>query len=120
MKSATVYSLGYLGCLFLVGFVFEKIFPHNLAYASLASWMAGFIFAAYFVPNIQKIALSYVIYFSVALISSVFDLGWLGSHDTAGSIFFPALAAVVFVSPLIATLVVIAIVSKVRVHFKKD
>ena len=100
------YSILYIFFVLLIAFAFRSNFPHNHAYGSLAAWMVGFIYAAYFSPNIKNILASLVVYFMILYIDAYFMFGFLSATDLSGSILFPAMGAMMFVSPLVITLLV--------------
>ena len=114
MTSSLRYPFLYVFCFLLVAFTFRGIFPHNHAYGSLAAWMAGFVYAAYFPPNIKNILISYMTYFLILFADAYFMLGILSATDLSGSVLFPAMGALMFVSPLVTTFAVKWAIAKLK------
>ena len=94
---ATAYLLASVGVYSLMRWLGP---PDNLAYANLSAFWFGFVFAAYWAPNLGAILLSAVMFSVLFVVDTHGGFFWLSGPKSAESYWLIPLAGIGWVIPL--------------------
>lgn len=96
-----IYSLAYTFTSALVYSLVRFLGPaNNLAYADLSAFWFGFVFAAYWAPNLGAILLSAVMFSVLFVVDTHGGFFWLSGPKSAESYWLIPLAGIGWVIPL--------------------
>ncbi len=96
-----IYSLAYTVNSVLVFSLARYIGPdNNLSYADLSAFWFGFVFAAYWAPNLGAILLSAVMFSVLFVVDTHGGFFWLSGPKSAESYWLIPLAGIGWVIPL--------------------